>query len=483
MKMSEIPEPTGAEKVEASSGSSVKLDGAGAATNALAPHTATTSLQGQERLKSAPRDHQQPVAEKETAALPVSASTSPPCRRRKGRPKQAPSASEGMDEEEQKEFYRKRNAMYSRRKYQRKKIEIEVLQSQKEDKITENRLLKREGDRLLRLLQDANKVVALHETHGLHGLDLSRSVLGLASFSSSTINQHQAPTNIVQEQPSALDGLASAAHLQMQLQQQLSASLSRGATMQSRPPMSATSSITSALQPPQQRRQQQQQQQLGLQQGRDLTPLTAANSLEQLLAQVQSEEALHSAVSASILGGLHPMQDRFQNAQMQALLDGRNLGQDVQQGRQAIRTHQPSVATVLHQQQQGGGMGSSNSFATSSLTSRSRQSRHTHSLSTEDILTLLQHGIISADDAAALLELTAAPSEPCIPPPPASRAVSVAPFTANQDPALSAFDSATLLFLLQQQQQQLQPQQQAPAPSASTASTLLNLLYRQNKDG
>ena len=75
---------------------------------------------------------------------------------------EAPKMPEEDDEEARKEFYRKRNAMYSRRKYMRKKIEIEVLQNQKAELTGENRHLKAEGERLIQALEDANKMISAY---------------------------------------------------------------------------------------------------------------------------------------------------------------------------------------------------------------------------------------------------------------------------------------------------------------------------------
>jgi hypothetical protein len=61
------------------------------------------------------------------------------------------------------EFVRKRNALYSRRKYHRKKIEVEVLRNQSTDLSQQNYDLKKEGDRLERLLMAARSQVAIYE--------------------------------------------------------------------------------------------------------------------------------------------------------------------------------------------------------------------------------------------------------------------------------------------------------------------------------
>jgi hypothetical protein len=70
------------------------------------------------------------------------------------------------DEEAKKEFYRKRNAMYSRRKYTRKKIELEVLQQQKAKLKSENRNFRDEGERLTSLIGAAKKVIEDHKKGG-----------------------------------------------------------------------------------------------------------------------------------------------------------------------------------------------------------------------------------------------------------------------------------------------------------------------------
>lgn len=63
-----------------------------------------------------------------------------------------------------KAFQRKRNAIYSRRKYIRKKIEIEVLEKQTSDLRSQNKSMKRESVRLESLLYMAKKRVAFIES-------------------------------------------------------------------------------------------------------------------------------------------------------------------------------------------------------------------------------------------------------------------------------------------------------------------------------
>ena len=75
---------------------------------------------------------------------------------------EAPQKPDEDNEEARKEFYRKRNAMYSRRKYMHKKIEIEVLQNQKAELTGENRRLKAEEKRLTQVLADANQMVSAY---------------------------------------------------------------------------------------------------------------------------------------------------------------------------------------------------------------------------------------------------------------------------------------------------------------------------------
>jgi hypothetical protein len=58
------------------------------------------------------------------------------------------------------EFIRKRNAIYAKRKYDRKKIEVEVLHQQYQDLREQKQRLQRESRRLERLLAEANGIVA-----------------------------------------------------------------------------------------------------------------------------------------------------------------------------------------------------------------------------------------------------------------------------------------------------------------------------------
>jgi hypothetical protein len=62
-----------------------------------------------------------------------------------------------------KERYRQRNAMYSRRKYQRKKIEVQVLEEQRQSLLAERERLTRTNEFLQGLLDRARHIVSLHE--------------------------------------------------------------------------------------------------------------------------------------------------------------------------------------------------------------------------------------------------------------------------------------------------------------------------------
>jgi len=74
------------------------------------------------------------------------------------------SGTSGPDDESSRiDFIRKRNALYSRRKYHRKKIEIEVLQTQASDLTRRNQELKNEGMRLEMLLQSAKHQVGMSD--------------------------------------------------------------------------------------------------------------------------------------------------------------------------------------------------------------------------------------------------------------------------------------------------------------------------------
>jgi hypothetical protein len=108
---------------------------------------------------------------------------------------EAAATSEGeeelMEPEEDKEKrLRQRNAHYSRRKYERKKIEIQVMKEQAHRLQVENKAFGQEQKRLEKLLAEAQRVVKIHESGG---------------FPLTTIVQH-AP---LPPPPTALGGAAS----------------------------------------------------------------------------------------------------------------------------------------------------------------------------------------------------------------------------------------------------------------------------------
>jgi hypothetical protein len=67
------------------------------------------------------------------------------------------------DDARQKEFIKQRNALYSKRKYIRKKIEIEVLERQSQAVTATNHMLKQEQERLERLVQQAQECIVRNE--------------------------------------------------------------------------------------------------------------------------------------------------------------------------------------------------------------------------------------------------------------------------------------------------------------------------------
>jgi hypothetical protein len=97
------------------------------------------------------------------------------------------SLSEDSEEESKRklEFNRKRNSIYSRRKYVRRKIEFEVLQNQTFGLRAQNHDLKRENQHLEALLADARRTVDLHEGLATHssGAPQFSSLLGESSVS------------------------------------------------------------------------------------------------------------------------------------------------------------------------------------------------------------------------------------------------------------------------------------------------------------
>jgi hypothetical protein len=97
------------------------------------------------------------------------------------------SLSEDSEEESRRklEFNRKRNSIYSRRKYVRRKIEFDVLQEQTFGLRAQNHDLKRENQHLEALLADARRKVDLHEGLATHssGAPQFSSLLGESSAS------------------------------------------------------------------------------------------------------------------------------------------------------------------------------------------------------------------------------------------------------------------------------------------------------------
>ena len=85
----------------------------------------------------------------------------------------------GTNEEEQAAFIRNRNAIYSKRKYYKKKLKIESLQVSKNKLLKENEELREEGKRLELLLFKARRHVALLPQR--HNLSSGMSSLPLAS--------------------------------------------------------------------------------------------------------------------------------------------------------------------------------------------------------------------------------------------------------------------------------------------------------------
>lgn len=72
-------------------------------------------------------------------------------------------AVQDMSEHEKAQFYRQRNAMYSRRKYMRKKIEIEVMEKQRDELKAKNKRLRQEERHLMHLNEEALRAVAMYE--------------------------------------------------------------------------------------------------------------------------------------------------------------------------------------------------------------------------------------------------------------------------------------------------------------------------------
>jgi hypothetical protein len=96
-------------------------------------------------------------------------------------------------EESQEARLRKRNAMYSKRKYIRKKIEIEVLQDQRKACNAENQRLLREHERLKRLLAQSEECVDMYSRRDWNGL-AAIQVSVLMSSSGATARLQTGPT-------------------------------------------------------------------------------------------------------------------------------------------------------------------------------------------------------------------------------------------------------------------------------------------------
>jgi len=87
-----------------------------------------------------------------------------------------------LKEDAKKAFYRKRNAMYSRRKYMRKKIEIEVLHQQKNDLVNQNHELRLEQKRLEKLISAGNQIVKNLDSTGTMLHQQGSGVSGVETF-------------------------------------------------------------------------------------------------------------------------------------------------------------------------------------------------------------------------------------------------------------------------------------------------------------
>jgi hypothetical protein len=74
--------------------------------------------------------------------------------------KRKQSADEASDESSEKDFVRKRNALYARRMYYKKKLDLIALPEQKKALERQNDVLRRENHRLIMLLNEARRVVA-----------------------------------------------------------------------------------------------------------------------------------------------------------------------------------------------------------------------------------------------------------------------------------------------------------------------------------
>ena len=86
----------------------------------------------------------------------------------------------GANELDRQEFIRKRNAVYSKRKYHRKKIEIEVLKKQATEMKVENETLRGEGDRLEEILHSVRAKIVLMEA--AKGLTVNSGTTALSSL-------------------------------------------------------------------------------------------------------------------------------------------------------------------------------------------------------------------------------------------------------------------------------------------------------------
>jgi hypothetical protein len=112
------------------------------------------------------------------------------------------------EEEEQKlDFNRKRNSVYSRRKYVRRKIEFEVLQEQSYNLKGQNHDLKKENKRLETLLKNVQQHVSAHEMQLAQlGVQTPHYAHGAASFANQFGLQQ---ANAMFAQPQFLPGMSS----------------------------------------------------------------------------------------------------------------------------------------------------------------------------------------------------------------------------------------------------------------------------------